>query len=76
MPLKTSSLPAPLSVVSVTTVPCGDVSVASTSAAKVWRSIVRAFTSKTYDAMPPTTIVDVMTPASLTATGVPLSNVA
>ena len=46
VPLKTSSLPAPLSVVSVTTVPAGDVSVMSMSAANVWRRNVTAFRSQ------------------------------
>jgi hypothetical protein len=44
VPLKTSALSPPLSVVRVTTMPVGDVRVMSRSAGKVW--VIAVITSK------------------------------
>src|SRR4051812_9923757 len=68
VPAKTLSNDPPLSVVSVTTVPAGDVSVMSMSLARVCAMFVVTSTSPMFGARPDTTIVDVVTP--LSASGV------
>src|SRR6185295_11732798 len=61
VPLNTSSFPAPLSVVRVTTVPAGDIRVMSRSAAKVWVRLVVRSRSNRYGPAPETTTVEVTT---------------
>src|SRR4051812_17066455 len=64
VPAKTLSNDPPLSVVSVTTVPAGDVSVMSMSLACVCAMSVVTSTSPMFGARPDTTIVDAVTPLS------------
>jgi hypothetical protein len=75
VPLKTFAAPSPLSEVSVTTVPDGEVIVMSRSPAfACWRNVV-TFTSRRYVFSPDTTIDDVVTPLSVSGVAVLFVNV-
>ena len=66
---------AALSVVSVTTVPLGDVIVTSRFAGFVWSRNVVTFTSRSQGSIPLTTIVDVVVPLSVSGVDVLFENV-
>ena len=75
VPLKTLAAPWPLSDVSVTTVPDGEVIVTSRSPLfACWRNVV-TFTSSSQGFRPDTTIDDVVTPLSVSAVAVLFVNV-
>ena len=75
VPANAFTTPTALSVVSVTTVPAGDVSVTSRSSLKVCGSIVYTFRSTRNGCTPDTTVCDDTTAGPVgTVTGVVLSN--